>query len=175
MSLRIVGLKRHHDRADFDCGDTALTTYLQRLAGQQAQRDFSRTYVAESSGSGGDEATRRIKGFYAISAGSIDFKNLPSMLKLPRYPVPLARMGRLAVDLRAQGQGVDAALLAHAMQLSAMLAQQIGVYALVVDAKHEAAAAFYERYGFQRFVDRDLSLFLTTDVIRRAIAVPVQR
>ena len=175
MSLRIVGLERHHDRADFDCGEPQLTTYLQRLAGQQAQRDFSRTYVAESSSSDGDEATRHIKGFYAISAGSIDFKNLPAGLKLPRYPVPVARMGRLAVDLRAQGQGVGAGLLAHAMQLSATLAKQIGVYALVVDAKHEAAAAFYARYGFQRFIDHELSLFLTTDVIRRAIAVPVQR
>lgn len=174
MSVRIVGLERHHDRADFDCGDPALNAYLQRLARQQAQRDFSRTYVAQSPGETGGEAMR-IRGFYAISSGSIDFKNLPAGLKLPRYPVPVARLGRLAVDLREQGHGVGAALLAHAMQLSAKLAQQIGLYALVVDAKHEAAVAFYARYGFQRFVDQDLSLFLTTDVIRRAIAVSVQR
>lgn len=175
MSLRIVGLERYHDRADFDCGEPALNTYLQRLAGQQAQRDFSRTYVAESPSETNGDSTRRVRGFYAISSGSIDFKNLPAALKLPRYPVPVARMGRLAVDLREQGHGVGAALLAHAMQLSATLAQQIGLYALVVDAKHEAAAAFYSRYGFQRFVDHELSLFLTTDVIRRAIAAPVQR
>ena len=173
MSLRIAGLERHHDRADFDCGDMALNTYLQRLAGQH-KRDFSRTYVAESSDETRDDAMRRIKGFYVMTAGSIDFKNLPAALKLPRYPVPVARMGRLAVDLRAQGQGVGAALLAHAMQLSATLAQQIGLYALVVDAKHEAAAAFYARYGFKRFVDHELSLFLTADVIQRTIAVPVQ-
>ena len=174
MSLRIVGLERHHDRADFDCGEPQLNAYLQRLARQQAQRDFSRTYVAQLPDETPGEAAR-IQGFYAISAGSIDFKNLPAGLKLPRYPVPVARMGRLAVDLRAQGQGVGAALLAHAMQLSATLAQQIGVYALVVDAKHEAAAAFYARYGFQRFVDHELSLFLTTDVIRQAIASPAAR
>lgn len=175
MSLRIVGLERHHDRADFDCGEPALNAYLQRLARQQTQRDFSRTYVAQAPSETNGDAMRRIKGFYAISSGSIDFRNLPAGLKLPRYPVPVARMGRLAVDLREQGHGVGAALLAHAMQLSATLAQQIGLYALVVDAKHEAAAAFYARYGFQRFVDHDLSLFLTTDVIRRAIAVPAQR
>ena len=165
MSLCIAGLDKHHDRTDFDCGEPQLNTYLQRLARQQSQRDFSRTYVAYDT----DEATR-IQGFYAISSGSIDFKNLPAGLKLPRYPVPVARMGRLAVDVRAQGKGVGAALLVHAMQLSATLAQQIGVYALVVDAKHEAAAAFYARYGFQRFVDQRLSLFITTDVIRQAIA-----
>lgn len=174
MSLRIAGLERHHDRADFDCGEPQLNAYLLRLARQQAQRDFSRTYVAQLLDETPGEAAR-IQGFYSISSGSIDFKNLPAALKLPRYPVPVARMGRLAVDLRAQGQGVGAALLAHAMQLSATLAQQIGVYALVVDAKHEAAAAFYARYGFQRFVDHELGLFLTTDVILRAIAVPAAR
>ena len=170
MSVRIVGLERHHDRADFDCGERELNAHLQRLARQQAQRDFSRTYVAHLPNGAPGEAAR-IQGFYSISPGSIDFRNLPAALKLPRYPVPVARMGRLAVDLRAQGQGVGAALLAHAMHLSATLAQQIGMHALVVDAKHEAAAAFYARYGFQRFADHGLSLFLTTDVIRRAFAV----
>lgn len=171
MNLRITGLEKHHDRAHFDCGEPQLNAYLQRLARQQAQRDFSRTYVAHGVDEAGSE-TPRIQGFYAISSGSIDFKNLPAALKLPRYPVPVARIGRLAVDLRAQGLGVGAALLLHAMQLSALLAQQIGLYALVVDAKQEAAAAFYARYGFQRFVDQPLSLFLTTETIRRAIAAP---
>ena len=171
MSLCITGLEKHHDRANFDCGEPQLNAYLQRLARQQTQRDFSRTYVAHSADGAGSQ-TPYIQGFYAFSSGSLDFKNLPAGLKLPRYPVPVARIGRLAVDLRAQGLGVGAALLLHAMELSVTLAQQIGLYALVVDAKHEAAAAFYARYGFQHFVDQPLSLFLTTDTIRRAIATP---
>ncbi len=163
MSLSIGGLERHHDRTDFDCGEPALNTFLQRLARQQAERDFNRTYIAAVPGES------RIRGYYAISSGSIDFQNLPSALKLPRYPVHVARVGRLAVDRREQGNGVGAALLLHAMHLTASLAQQIGLYALVVDAKNEAAAGFYARYGFQRFTDAELSLFLTTDVIRQAI------
>ena len=166
MSIRIGGLERHHDRNDFDSGEPELNTFLQRLARQQSDRDFSRTYVAAVPG----EA--RIRGYYAISSASIDFKNLPSTLKLPRYPVPVARIGRLAVDLREQDNGVGGALLTHAMRLAASLAQQIGLYALVVDAKNEAVATFYTRYGFQRFADEGLSLFLTTDVIRRAMAAP---
>jgi hypothetical protein len=55
------------------------------------------------------------------------------------------------------------------MHLGASLATQIGLYAVVVDAKNEGVAAFYARYGFQRFPDQGLSLFLTTDVIRRAL------
>jgi N-acetylglutamate synthase-like GNAT family acetyltransferase len=62
-------------------------------------------------------------------------------------------------------------LLQHAMHLTVSLAQQIGVYAVVVDAKHEAATAFYARYGFQRFPEQKLSMFLSTTVIRQALAV----
>lgn len=163
MTLVITGLERHHDRSDFDCGEPALNNFLQRLARQQAEKDFSRTYVAAVSG----EA--RIHGYYAISSASIDFENWPAKLRLPRYPVPVARIGRLAVDLREQGKGTGVALLRHAMHLTASMAQRIGLYAVVVDAKHEAAAAFYSRYGFQRFADQGLRLFLTTDVIRRAL------
>ncbi|UUZ75700.1 GNAT family N-acetyltransferase [Polaromonas sp. P1(28)-13] len=75
------------------------------------------------------------------------------------------------MDVREQGKGVGVALLRHAMHLTASTAAKIGLYAVVVDAKHEVAAAFYARYGFQRFADQSLSLFLTTEVIRRALAV----
>lgn len=164
MTLVITGLERSHDRADFDCGEPALNAFLQRLARQQAERNFNRTYVAVA------EGQARIHGYYAISSASIDFENWPEGLRLPRYPVPIARLGRLAVDIREQGKGAGAALLRHAMHLTASMARQVGVYALVVDAKHETAAAFYARYGFQRFSRQELSLFLMTDVIVAALA-----
>ncbi|MFZ4626458.1 MAG: GNAT family N-acetyltransferase [Rhodoferax sp.] len=164
MNLVISGLARHHDRLDFDCGEPALNIFLQRLARQQADRDHSRTYVATAPGES------RIRGFYAVSSSSVNFENWPADLKLPRYPMPVARLGRLAVDVREQGSGVGAALLLHAMQLTVQLAQHIGLFAVVVDAKNEAAAAFYERYGFGRFPDQKMSLFISTAVIRRALA-----
>ena len=165
MTLGVSGLAPHHDRNDFDCGEPALNHFLQRLARQQAERDFNRTYVACQAGES------RIQGFYAVSSASINFENWPASLRLPRYPAPVARIGRLAVDTRRQGYGVGAALLNHAMVLAESLAQQIGLYAVVVDAKDESAAAFYARYGFQRFPEQGLSLFLTMDVIRRALAL----
>lgn len=165
MSLVVSGLAPHHDRTDFECGEPALNHFLQRLARQQADRDFNRTYVAC------EPDASRIHGFYSISSASINFENWPAELRLPRYPAPVARIGRLAVDTRSQGRGVGAALLTHAMSLAASLAQQIGLYAVVVDAKDDSAAAFYARYGFQRFPDQGLSLFLPMDVIRRALAL----
>lgn len=161
MSLRIIGLAGHHDRQDFDCGEPALNEFLRRYARQQAERDFNHTYVAVE----GNES--RIRGFYTLSAGAIEFQNWPDGLRLPRYPIPVARIGRLAVDLRAQRSGVGFALLRHALQLSLSLAEQIGLHAVVVDAKHAEAAAFYSRYGFQAFQDRKLSLYLPMSAIRR--------
>ncbi|MDP2818036.1 MAG: GNAT family N-acetyltransferase [Polaromonas sp.] len=164
MTLVISALERHHDRNDFDCGEAALNHFLQRLARQHADKDFNRTYVAVEQG----EA--QIRGFYAISSASIDFENWPAALRLPRYPVPVVRIGRLGVDLRAQGKGIGVALLRHAMHLAASTAEKIGLFAVVVDAQNKAAASFYARYGFQSFPDRSLSLFLMTDVFKRALA-----
>ena len=164
MKLVITVLERQHDRQDFDCGEPALNTFLQRFARQQADKDFNRSYVAVAQGE------LRIRGYYAISTASIDFQNLPPALRLPRYPVPVVRIGRLAVDVREPGNGVGIALLRHAMHLAARTAEKIGLYAVVVDAKNEAAVAFYAKYGFQRFADQNLRLFLPTDVIRRAMA-----
>lgn len=164
MSLVISGLNPEHDRSDFDCGEPALNIFLQKLARQQAKRDFNRSYVACALGE------LRIRAYYAISSASIDFANWPPGLQLSRYPVPVVRIGRLAVDLREQGTGVGAALLQHAMHLAVSLAQQIGVFAVVVDAKHEKAAAFYARFGFQRFPEQHQCLFLPISVIRQALA-----
>lgn len=163
MSTRIELLAVGHRRDDFDCGEPGLNDFLRRYARQQAERDFSRTYVAV----GGDGA--QIFGFHSISTGAIDFRNWPPGLRLPRYPVPVARIGRLAVDVRAQGAGVGAILLDHALRLSAAMAEQIGLHAVVVDAKHPKAAAFYAHYGFQLFRDGELSMFLMMSVIRRLL------
>jgi ribosomal protein S18 acetylase RimI-like enzyme len=162
MSLRISGLAGHHDRRDFDCGEAALNEFLQKLARQQGERDFCRTYVAVE----GDEP--RIRGFYALSAGSIEFQNWPVGLRLPRYPIPVARIARLAVDLRDQGSGVGTVLLNHALASSVALAAQIGLHAVVVDAKHERAASFYARYGFRRLQEHGLTLFLRMSALRQA-------
>lgn len=163
MSPRIELLAARHRRDDFDCGEPALNDFLRRYARQQAERDFSRTYVAVA-----DDGAR-ILGFHTVSTGAIDFRNWPAGLRLPRYPVPVARIGRLAVDLHAQGSGVGAALLDHALRLSAAMADRIGLHAVVVDAKHSRAAEFYGRYGFRQFQDGDPSMFLMMSVIRRLV------
>lgn len=165
MRLTVAELDARHDRAVFDCGDAALNDFLKKLARQQAGRDLSRCYVAAV----GDET--RIRGYYALSAGSIEFQNWPAGLRLPRYPIPVARIGRLAVDIRDQGQGVGAALLRHALQTSMVLAESIGLHAVIVDAKHPQAADFYAHYGFRPLQEGGLTMYLLMSLIRKSVAV----
>lgn len=167
MKLLITELAAHHDRSGFDCGEPALNQFLQRLARQQSDRDFSKTYVACR------PDASQILGFFAISSGSVDFAHWPAPLRLPRYPVPVARLGRLAVDQHHRGLGIGAALLSHAVRLAMMLSTQIGLYAVVVDAKDARVAAFYLRHGFLPFPDRPLTLFLTLWMARQASAAAV--
>ena len=104
---------------------------------------------------------QRIAGYYTLASASLVLADLPAHIgkKLPRYPtVPAVRMGRLAVDKGFKGQGLGGAWLADALDRAARA--EIAAYALMVDAKDEAAAAFYRHHGFIALPDSPMTLFL---------------
>jgi ribosomal protein S18 acetylase RimI-like enzyme len=146
MTLCIEHLdKRCHDRKNFDCGVPALNEYLQRYAGQHRRQGLSTVLVLNDTGS-----PSAILGYYSLSAAEMELGELASRDRgrLPRYPVPCARMGRLAVSSRCQRRGYGELLLQDAVKRALSAREQLGVYALVVDAKNMAAARFYRQYGF---------------------------
>jgi GNAT superfamily N-acetyltransferase len=113
-----------------------------------------------------EEASRMIRGFYTLSMASVLLDVVPDALarKLPRYPsVPAVRLGRLAVHQEARGEGLGAFLLADAMARS--LRSEVAWAVFLVDAKSEAARAFYGHFGFQSFHDHPRSLFLPRETI----------
>ena len=109
-----------------------------------------------------------VAGFVSVSAGQAGAPSFPAGVKLPRYPVPVLRIGRLAVDRRAQGQRLGRELVRFALNLAPELAGRVGIHALVVDAKNAAARDFCERLGFISFRDAPLSLFLPVATLRLA-------
>ena len=142
-----------HDRRDFDSGSAPLDQYLRTQVGQDIRRRVTSCFVAV----GRDGV---VAGFYTLAPTGIAYADLPETVtrRLPRYAlIPAYRLGRLAVDRRAQGLKLGAALLADTL-LRALRAEATG-YALVVDAKDEAAA-FYRRQGFLEFSGLPLSLFI---------------
>ena len=155
MSFVIEPLERHHDRSAFACGSDALDNYIRRQASQDIRRRVARVFVALP------EGVKTVAGFYTLSAGSIERSSLPpdTAKHLPRYPVPVARIGRLAVDRRWAGQRLGSALLADALQRVILASSSLAVHAIIVDAKDEQAQRFYERFGFTLLPDTGRCLF----------------
>lgn len=160
--MRIELLATHHRREGFDCGELALNQFLRQQAGQQQRKGFSKTYVTLAD----DDVS--ILGFVTVSVGQVATAQLPTSLRLPRYPVPILRVGRLAVDTRYQGQGMGQDLLAFALRLALEFSRQVGLYAVIVDAKHEQASAFYQQLGFLPTLDNPLCLYLPLATLKQA-------
>jgi ribosomal protein S18 acetylase RimI-like enzyme len=161
---RITPLDPDVVRQGFCSGVVPLDRYFRERVSQDVRRRITSCFVALS-------PDGRIAGFYTLAAASVMLTDLPEPLarKLPRYPtVPAIRMGRLAVDRAARNRGLGAALLADA--LSRSIDSGVAAFALVVDAKDEAATAFYRYHGFVPLADSPRTLFLplaTARMIRR--------
>ena len=153
--FRVEVLGPGHRRSAFSYGNETLDRYLAHQARQDVRRRVSVCYVAV------DDASGRIAAYYTLAAGSVLLSGVPEDLarRLPRYPsVPIARLGRLAVDRNYQGCRLGGTLLADAAVRA--LRSGIGVFALVVDAKDDAAAAFYRHHGFHDLMGNGKQMIL---------------
>jgi ribosomal protein S18 acetylase RimI-like enzyme len=160
----ITQLNPAHDRQTFSCGAEPLDRYLQTQATQDIRRHLANCFVASP------VQSNVVAGYYTLSAASIPMTDLPveQTRKLPRYPVlPAALIGRLAVDRGFQGRSLGAALLFDA--IARAIQADAAVFALIVDAKDEAAAQFYRHHGFQAFSGRTARLFLPVATARRVV------
>jgi ribosomal protein S18 acetylase RimI-like enzyme len=136
-------LGAQHKRDVFACGVEPLDRYFREQVGQDVRRRATACYVAR------EIVTNAIAGYYTLAAGSVLLSRMPQTLakKLPRYPdVPVARLGRLAIDEAFRGRNLGAAMLWDAIERAAR--SEVVVYGLVVDAKDDQAVAFCEHHGF---------------------------
>ena len=166
MAVTIEPLGKRHDRAAFSCGQPALDDWFRNRAGQDEKRDVARVFVAV-------DDTLGIVGFYSLSSLHLTIDDLPEAIarKLPRYDaIPAALIGRLARDNRARGSGLGGLLLADAVRRILGAGRSVAVFAIVVDAKDEAAVAFYQSFGFIPLSTRPRRLFLLASVAARAFA-----
>lgn len=145
-AIEVRALTPRDERSGFSCGDEDLDRFFHRFAGQnQFRHHIGVTYVAVQDGG--------IVGFVTVAPAELDIEALPADRRshLPRYPLPVLRLARLAVDRKARGRGVGASLLLFALRLSRRTADEIGCVGAVVDAK-PGAMDFYSRYGFKPLV-----------------------
>jgi ribosomal protein S18 acetylase RimI-like enzyme len=161
--FKVAALDPGADRSSFRCGVVPLDRYFHSQVGQDIKRRVTACFAAT-------DACGTMAGYCTLASASIGLSDLPDAQarKLPRYPsVPAVRMGCLAVDLAFRGTGLGASLLADALRRVFMA--QIAAYALVVDAKDDAAAAFYAHHGFIALPERPLCLCLALATVKNLI------
>ena len=166
MDINIEVLDKSHCRDNFDCGIDELSTFLKKYARQHQRNNISKTFVAVPKNAKGN-VSKEVLGYYTLSSGQIDQSQLPVEKKHPRHPVSIARLARLAVDLKHQGDGVGGDLLYDALNKVKAASDMIGIYAVIVDAKDNSAKSFYEHYGFIELQNPDLTLFLPMKTINK--------
>jgi predicted N-acetyltransferase YhbS len=155
-----------HDRKGFDCGVEALNSFLLAQARKEMERRSAVTYVLIDTSNPSE-----IIGYYCLSAATVLLDAVPAEMAAQlgrQQSVPTTLMGRLAVAKKHKGKGLGAALLWDALKRSEEKSREIGSVAVIVDAKDETAATFYEKYGFRRFADPPLRLYLMMATIAAA-------
>jgi GNAT superfamily N-acetyltransferase len=162
IAPHIEKLDRKHAVEGFTCGQPELDRFLIRHALQAQQARSSQTYVAVRSGD--------VIGYYTIVAGEVRHADAPARVAkgMPRHPIPLLVLARLAVHTEMQGQGIGAGLLLDALGRTLQVADIVGVRALAVHAKNDEAAAFYEHFGFAPSPTDARHLFMLIKDIRLA-------
>ena len=166
MDVLVEPLNKSHNRSDFDCGVEDLNQFIKKYAFQNQTNNINKTFVAIDETIKHDE-NKDILGFYTLASGNIDIKQLPKKQKHPQHPVSVARLARLAVNLKSQNQGIGGYLLYDALNKIKAASNLVGMYAVIVDAKDEKAKSFYERYGFIELKNPAMTLFLPMKTINK--------
>lgn len=164
----IEKLSPRHERGGFDCGKAPLNDFLRKYAGQNADFGITQTYVAVRPGS------QRVDGYHSLLSGAVESAHLPEAARrhLPRYPVPVAHLARLAVDLPVQGKGLGRLLLLDAMERIIRAADSIGIHGIEVWAKDDQTKGFYLRYGFVPLLDDPHHLYVAIRTVTKLGLVP---
>jgi GNAT superfamily N-acetyltransferase len=159
----IEKLSAEHNVKSFNCGKPNLNKFLTAYALQNQRSDSSTTYVAILHGI--------VIGYYSLTVASVAHQDAPSRIVkgLPRYPIPVALLARLAVDKDMQGKGIGKGLLKDCLKRINTAADILGIRALLVHAKDDEAREWYEQFDFESSPTDRLHLFLMLKDIRKIL------
>ena len=162
-NIKFEKLTRGHNRKKFDCGEQNLNRYIQQFARPNAKNNLGETYVLTNH-------KQDILGFYTISTASLDYDALPQNKGLPKYAIPSALIGRLAVDQKYKGRGYGKLLLVDALKRILKVSGEIGIYCITVDAKDDNARKFYKHFGFEELLDEKNHLYISIEKVKNSIS-----
>ncbi len=147
----IEPIQTTHVRSEFDCGHPFLNQYLEQFARQNDHKALAKAFVLVPA-----RERNPVLGYYTLTSSHITFDTLPGQFRkgLPKYPIPVARIGELAVDRQHRGQGLGTDLLLDALCRITRVSEQIAIRAIVVDPIDQKATSFYLHHGFQTLPQR---------------------
>ena len=162
--LPIEKLTASHKVETFDCGSEALNGYLHRYAWLNQRNNAAQTYVTVKG--------KTVMGFYTLTVGSVLHEQTPGRVQkgLAKYPVPVMILARLAVEQRAQGQGLGKALLKDALLRTVEASEIAGIRALLVHAKDRTAKDWYGEFDFEPSPTDEYHLFLLMKDLKALLA-----
>ncbi len=160
-----VPLCSEHDLSQFSSGEPELDRWLKNRAIKNEAQGASRTYVVCKVDS------MQVVAYYCLATGAIDSQSVPGNVRrnMPN-PIPVMVLGRLAVDQSFQGRGLGKGLLIDAILRTLQAAKIAGIRAIIVHAISESARNFYERNGFKRFLDNEMTLVLRICDVEKTIS-----
>lgn len=154
-----------HDLSDFDSGEESLNEWLKKRAFKNQLSGASRCFVIC------DE--KKVIGYYCLSAGAISHQTAPkAMSRNMPNPLPIILLGRLAIDKRYHNKGLGSALLRDAMLRAVNIANDAGVFAILVHALSDEAKKFYLSRGFVESPLQAMTLIMTLETVRSILAEP---
>jgi GNAT superfamily N-acetyltransferase len=158
-------LNSSHLLSGFDCGEGALNAWLEAYARVASGANSARTYVVVD----GDQG--RVVGYHALSLGSISHEQATarSAKGMPRHPIPVVLLARLAVDETVKGMGIGATLLVDAMMRAVAVSDEVAARTLLAHALTPDARRFYEHFGFEASPSDPLNMQLLISDIRRSL------
>jgi GNAT superfamily N-acetyltransferase len=157
----ITKLASAHETDRFDCGKEELNRFLKRYALVNQQANNAQTYVVTHG--------LTVVGYYSLTVGGVEPETAPPRASkgMPRYPIPVMILARLAIDISAQGRGIGKGLLKDALRRTAAAADIAGIRALFVNAKDDEARRFYAYYDFDPSPADSHQMFLVMKDLKR--------
>jgi GNAT superfamily N-acetyltransferase len=160
-------LGKHHRLDQFGCGEPALDDWLKRHARDAHAAGSARVFVTTL------EETKTVIGYYALAAAQVEPDEATERTRKGQpkaRAVPAILLARLAADTRHQGAGLGRSLLQDVLLRCLEASEAIDARVLLVHAKHDAARAWYSKYGFEESPSDPLHLMMLLKDVRAFVA-----
>jgi len=162
INWQICKLEKTSNKEEFDCGIEELNEYIKKYARQYQERGLSTTFTIIS------QLDKKVIGYYSLSQSKIEKEalSLEDQKKVPNCEIGVILLGKLARTLSEKGNGLGEKLILDAMHRVYRISEEVGTYALIVDAINEKAKVFYKKYGFIEFPHQPMRLMINKKTLR---------